>query len=92
MFAQSDYDSGCDIESIMTETDSLTPSVYEFLYEHGHRYHRDGQDLLPNDESEQDRLDLQHHIFKMILDGELTASRTPEGVRTVLDVGTGTGI
>ncbi|KAJ9635540.1 hypothetical protein H2199_008543 [Coniosporium tulheliwenetii] len=76
----------------MTETASLTASVYEFLEQYGHRYHRDGKDLLPIDESEQDRLDLQHHIFKMILDGELTATKIPQDVQAVLDVGTGTGI
>jgi SAM-dependent methyltransferase len=48
--------------------------------------------LLPNDETEQDRLDLQHHIFKLVLDGELTCTKLPPTTQRVLDVGTGTGI
>jgi SAM-dependent methyltransferase len=48
--------------------------------------------LLPNDEAEQDRLDLHHHIFGLTLDGRLfraPISSTPE---RVLDYGCGTGI
>lgn len=48
--------------------------------------------MLPNDETEQDRLDLQHHIFKLVLDGELTYTKLPRNTQSVLDVGTGTGI
>jgi trans-aconitate methyltransferase len=47
---------------------------------------------LPNDEREQDRLDLMHHIFKLILRGELFAAPIPKNVQHVLDFGTGTGI
>lgn len=46
--------------------------------------------MLPNDDREQDRLDLGHHIFKLILDGELF--RAPIEPRCVLDIGTGTGL
>lgn len=47
--------------------------------------------LLPNDDVEQERLDLQHHSFKIYLDGRLHLAplRSP---KRVLDVGTGTGI
>jgi cyclopropane fatty-acyl-phospholipid synthase-like methyltransferase len=47
--------------------------------------------LLPNDEREQDRLDLQHHLFRLVLDGDLTYSKVNEPQR-ILDVGTGTGV
>ena len=47
---------------------------------------------MPNDEAEQDRLDLQHHIFRLCLDGALLAGPVTSDVRRVLDVGTGTGI
>jgi SAM-dependent methyltransferase len=47
--------------------------------------------LLPNDDREQDRLDLSHHIFKLILNGELYRSPVDEP-ENVLDVGTGTGV
>ncbi|KAJ0107682.1 hypothetical protein J7T55_010288 [Diaporthe amygdali] len=47
--------------------------------------------LLPNDEIEQERLDLQHHTFKIFLDGKLHIAPLVYP-RRVLDVGTGTGI
>ncbi|EAW13655.1 class I SAM-dependent methyltransferase [Aspergillus clavatus NRRL 1] len=59
----------------------------------GRRYHsyHEGEYVLPNDEQEQDRLDLSHHIYRILLKGELHAApiKTP---RRVLDIGTGTGI
>lgn len=64
----------------------------------GRRYHayRDGVEYnLPNDEQELDRLDLQHQLFYMTLDGNLHRSplnAIQGGVQDVLDVGTGTGI
>jgi SAM-dependent methyltransferase len=48
--------------------------------------------LLPNDEEEQDRLDLQHHIFRLSLDGALYIAPIPKDVQHVLDIGCGTGI
>lgn len=48
--------------------------------------------MLPNDEAEQDRMALQHHVVLLILGGRLfraPISTTPE---RVLDFGTGTGI
>lgn len=62
------------------------------IHQHGHRYHSSDNTLLPNDESEQDRLDLQHHILKLCLDEELTATKLPPSVQQIFDVGTGTGI
>lgn len=47
---------------------------------------------FPNDEKEQDRLDMFHHMFKLALGGKLfLAPLTVESLR-VLDIGTGTGI
>ncbi|EKD18943.1 UMTA methyltransferase family protein [Drepanopeziza brunnea f. sp. 'multigermtubi' MB_m1] len=90
--ADSFSDSGYEGQSVRSSLESLTDSTFEYHYEHGHRYHRDGQSLLPNDETEQDRLDLQHHIFKLILNGELTRTVLPPTTQKVIDVGTGTGI
>ena len=72
---------------------SVTSSVFEFVHEHGHRYHRKPEALLPNDELEQDRLDLQHHIFRMLLDGGLTHTVLPDDKPLeIIDIGCGTGI
>jgi SAM-dependent methyltransferase len=47
--------------------------------------------VLPNDEIEQDRLDLQHHIYRLCLAGRI--HRAPvKNPQRVLDIGTGTGI
>jgi SAM-dependent methyltransferase len=77
------------------------------VYENGRRYHayRSGQYVLPNDEAEQERLDLQHHIWRLLLHGKLYTAplKIPEpGEKLsdqeggadfrVLDLGTGTGI
>ncbi|KKA16947.1 Methyltransferase [Rasamsonia emersonii CBS 393.64] len=62
-------------------------------HQNGRRYHsyHEGEYVLPNDEEEQDRLDLSHHIYKMLLGGELYLA--PVGKRQrVLDMGTVTGI
>jgi hypothetical protein len=63
-------------------------------YENDCRYHafRQGQYLLPNDELEQDSLDLEHHIFRLILDGRLFRAPITKHPQLVLDMGTGTGI
>jgi len=82
-------------EDVSVMSQSVRSSVYDYRYENGRRYHAYGQSeyLLPNDEAEQNRLDLLHHIFKMVLQGELyTAPLDPSSLHRVLDVGTGTGI
>ncbi|KAF8536850.1 TAM domain methyltransferase, partial [Trichophaea hybrida] len=75
-------------------TASLTNSVLNYVYENGRRYHayREGTYVLPNDESEQDRLDLVHHIMLMLLSGKLLVAPIIENPHRILDLGTGTGI
>ncbi|KFY33583.1 hypothetical protein V494_07502 [Pseudogymnoascus sp. VKM F-4513 (FW-928)] len=77
-----------------SETTSLTSSVLHYKYENGRTYHafREGQYIMPNDDKEQDRLDLVHHVWRLILRGELHRAPIPETVQRVLDIGTGTGI
>ncbi|KAF9882930.1 hypothetical protein FE257_004865 [Aspergillus nanangensis] len=76
---------------------SLSSSVRDYCYENGRRYHayRYGQYPIPNDEEEQDRLALMHHLFRLIIGGELFRApilNDSQEPRRVLDVGTGTGI
>ncbi|KAJ5545972.1 hypothetical protein N7494_003557 [Penicillium frequentans] len=74
-------------------TESITSSALNYQYENGRRYHsyHEGEYVLPNDEQEQDRLDLSHHIYLMLLKGELYRAPVKDPKR-VLDMGTGTGI
>ena len=63
------------------------------IEEYGRTYHHYKPDtyVMPNDADEQNRLDLQHHVQKLLLDGELY--RAPlHNPRNILDMGTGTGI
>ncbi|KAK7977370.1 Secondary metabolism regulator laeA [Apiospora saccharicola] len=52
-----------------------------------------GRYPLPNDDAEQERMDLQHHMFRIALGGRLYLSPIKfETTKHVLDVGTGTGV
>lgn len=46
---------------------------------------------MPNDESEQDRLDLSHQMFKLTMGNKLYLAPIDIPAR-ILDIGTGTGI
>lgn len=72
---------------------SLESWVQQYRMENGRRFHsfKDGAYLLPNDETELDRLDLHHHIFTLVLQNRLHLAPLHKPGR-VLDVGTGTGI
>ncbi|KAI5811845.1 S-adenosyl-L-methionine-dependent methyltransferase [Pyronema omphalodes] len=77
-----------------TSTASLTSSVHQYIFEHGRRYHAYyGPDkyLLPTDEKEQDRLDLNHESLRLISNDKLYEAPLDEPHR-ILDIGTGTGI
>ncbi|KAL2182151.1 S-adenosyl-L-methionine-dependent methyltransferase [Thermothelomyces heterothallicus CBS 202.75] len=102
---QSDADSAYGTLAGSGRTGSLTPSITNYVYENGRRYHayRSGQYVLPNDEAEQERLDLQHHIWRLQLQGALYTAplRIPRpgevvteggGDFRILDLGCGTGI
>jgi methylase of polypeptide subunit release factors len=77
----------------LSTSQSVSSSVFEFTHEHGHRYHRKPDALLPNDEAEQDRLGLQHYIFRILLDEGLTHTVLPhDRSLEIVDIGCGTGI
>ncbi|KAI4594677.1 hypothetical protein KJ359_007770 [Pestalotiopsis sp. 9143b] len=62
--------------------------------EHGRTYngYREGKYLLPNDALEQERLDLAHEMWRLLLFGELSWVPFADEPKQVLDIGTGTGI
>ncbi|KAK2026877.1 methyltransferase domain-containing protein [Colletotrichum zoysiae] len=75
---------------------SIRSSVYEYRLENGRTYHKisDGKYVMPNDEREQDRLDLTHALWLATWDNKLCNSPKGEtnSAKRVLDIGTGTGI
>ncbi|KAK0736412.1 S-adenosyl-L-methionine-dependent methyltransferase, partial [Apiosordaria backusii] len=97
----SDADSAYISQGGSSRTGSITSSITNYVYENGRRYHayRSGQYVLPNDEDEQERLDLQHHIWLLLLHGSLytaplnVPSQSDSGREyRILDLGCGTGI
>lgn len=95
-------DSGSDSDSslgtdVQSSTVSLRSSVMRYREENGRTYHayKDGAYLMPNDEPENERLDLQHHLFLLTLGDDklhLAPFSDDRPPRRVLDIGTGTGI
>lgn len=96
-----DNDDHSDVDSALGEdavssTASINSSIRNYRQEYGRTYHafREGSYHYPNDDAEQERLDLQHHIWSLTCDGKLgLAPPNAEGAdpKRVLDVGTGTG-
>ncbi|KAI8411578.1 hypothetical protein FOFC_08172 [Fusarium oxysporum] len=86
-----------DVWETTSSTASLRSSILDYRHENGRTYHRfkDGKYNLPNDERENERLDLQHHLFLLTFDNKLglaPPNLPGSKVERVLDVGTGTGI
>ncbi|KAK4695491.1 hypothetical protein P7C71_g2270, partial [Lecanoromycetidae sp. Uapishka_2] len=90
LFDASDSSLGDDISKY---TASLTSSIERYPIENGRRYHafKDGSYIMPNDESEQDRLDLSHQMFKITMRDKIYWAPIDKPAR-ILDIGTGTGI
>ncbi|KAF9880194.1 hypothetical protein CkaCkLH20_02148 [Colletotrichum karsti] len=84
-------------ESIASSSTSVHTSVRQYREENGRTYHsyKEGKYIMPNDERENERLDVQHNMFILAFDGRLGTSppNDPKSkVGRVLDVGTGTGV
>ncbi|KAL2682431.1 hypothetical protein Neosp_006882 [[Neocosmospora] mangrovei] len=81
-----------------SSTASMRSSILQYRTENGRTYHSFRESInyvLPNDSSEQERLDLQHHLFTLTLGGKLYLSpigKDDKPVRRCLDAGTGTGV
>jgi SAM-dependent methyltransferase len=84
-------------EEVLSSTTSISSSILNYRRENGRTYHayKDGKYVLPNDEAENERLDLQHNLFLLTLDDRLGLAPPNEPdskAKHVLDIGTGTGI
>ncbi|KIW00641.1 uncharacterized protein PV09_07834 [Verruconis gallopava] len=81
-------------DDVPESTASLRSSLYQGVQENGRFYHKykEGKYVLPSDEKEWDRLDLQHHLFLMTTDMKLALAPIVGDPAHVIDLGTGTGI
>ncbi|KAL3956729.1 hypothetical protein ACCO45_009575 [Purpureocillium lilacinum] len=93
---EDDSDDGMGAQSIASSSTSLSSSILKYREENGRTYHafREGRYVLPNDDVENERLDLQHHLCTLTLGGKLfiCPAGTDKPLGRVLDAGTGTGI
>jgi len=89
--AEEDSALGDDISQL---TQSLRSSLLEGVEENGRKYHRykDGAYILPEDDKEQERLDLQHEMFLKSFGQNLYLAPIDGEPNEVLDLGTGTGL
>ncbi|KJZ74443.1 hypothetical protein HIM_06039 [Hirsutella minnesotensis 3608] len=81
-------------DEVSSASTSLRTSIMKYEWKHGRRYHsyQSGAYSFPNDDQEQDRLDMIHHVYYRALDDRLfLAPIDPTGLH-ILDIGTGTGI
>lgn len=72
---------------------SLSVNVSDYNFENGRRYHNSELAIyhLPNDDREQERLDLQYEAIVLLVDKFLFLSPI-KNPKTILDQGTGTGV
>ncbi|KAK0622432.1 S-adenosyl-L-methionine-dependent methyltransferase [Immersiella caudata] len=82
--------------STLTPLDDLTTPILWYREENGRSVHRHeyGYHFL-SDNGDHRRLDVQHHLWYLTLDGNLSLaplSDNVDSVRRVLDLGTGTGL
>ena len=67
----SDNDSGIGVQSQLS-TASLDASIYEYELEYGRSYHafRRGEYVVPNDDREQERMDIHYHAVRLVFDNK----------------------
>jgi len=72
---------------------SLTSSILKYHYENGRRYHayQQGRYLMPNDEKEQEHMDILGNMFNLVLGGKPFLAPIGDHPQRILDLGTGTG-
>ncbi|KAI2632866.1 S-adenosyl-L-methionine-dependent methyltransferase [Xylaria nigripes] len=58
----------------------------------GRKYHHSGRIFVPFDEKEQQRMELSHRLYRHCLNGALTTTRIPLNVKSIVDLGSGTGV
>jgi SAM-dependent methyltransferase len=83
-----------DGETQKTPIISGSTHLTEKIEENGRTYHgfKDGKYMLPNDEIESNRLEMQHKMWRITLDEKLHLAPIGPDPQNVLDIGCGTGV
>ncbi|KAF9876887.1 UMTA protein [Colletotrichum karsti] len=90
---ENDNGSEADAESIRTSsTASLSESITEYRRLLGRTYTQKVEYCVPNDEKQNEGLEIAHYWETLFLGDKLFLAPVPQDVQKVLDVGTGTGI
>ncbi|KAF2114807.1 S-adenosyl-L-methionine-dependent methyltransferase [Lophiotrema nucula] len=87
--ARTDSDTSTSVESLES-TRTLESEDLEFINEHERVYGNQSY-YMPCDQSEQDRLTIQHQVFVYALKGQLTTTKVTPLTSRILDLGTGPG-
>ncbi|CCT71080.1 related to methyltransferase [Fusarium fujikuroi] len=75
-------------------TASITSSILEYKNINGRTYHHDignAQYWGTNDEKQNESMDINHHVLTLVLDGALHLAPLAKDIKSVVDIGTGTG-
>ncbi|KAF5709337.1 methyltransferase [Fusarium globosum] len=75
-------------------TASITSSILEYRNINGRTYHHDignAQYWGTNDEKQNESMDINHHVLTLDLDGALYLAPLAKDIKSVVDIGTGTG-
>lgn len=81
---------------LLSSTASVSSSIIDYRTLRGRTYHSERHNTdyyAPNDDRQNQSVDITHHYLTLLLDGQLfLAPLKKDKVRQALDVGTGTGI
>lgn len=77
-----------------SSTGSVSSSIRHYREVHGRTFHNYGNTEYwgPNDETQNEQLDIGHHMCTLILDNKLYLAPIEKNIQKALDIGTGTGI
>ncbi|KAF2137943.1 uncharacterized protein K452DRAFT_235208 [Aplosporella prunicola CBS 121167] len=89
-----EIDPGHDDDDMYSYETWLSSTAERYRVENGRRFHayRDGVYNFPNDDREQDRLDMVHQMSSLAIGDALFCAPMKKDPKRILDIGTGTGI
>ncbi|KAK4448764.1 S-adenosyl-L-methionine-dependent methyltransferase [Podospora aff. communis PSN243] len=90
-----DFDSAILDVDTFSSTASVSSSILQYRTIKGRTYHSERHNsdyYAPNDERQNDSVDITHHYLTLLLGGKLYLAPIAKNIQRVLDVGTGTGI